>query len=101
MKAKVKTNRRYDREFKLGAVKLVLEQGRSCAEAAEALGTTEQSIRNWIAAYEKDQSDAFPGSGKQTPADAELAQLREEVRVLRMEREILKKTIGLFTERPK
>ena len=45
MRADSKTAKRYDREFKLGAVKLVLEEGRSPGQVAEALGTTEQSVR--------------------------------------------------------
>ena len=102
MRKKANTSKRYDREFKLGAVKLVVDEGRSCGDVAEDLGTTEASVRNWVDAYEKDQMDPFPGSGNPPSGDqGELERLREEVRILRMERDILKKTIGLFAERLK
>ena len=93
--------RRYDREFKLGAVKLVVEEGKSYADVASALGASGASIRQWVQAFKKDQGDAFPGSGKLTPQDEEIRRLKEELRVARMERDILKKTIAYFAERPK
>lgn len=98
---KSNASRRYDREFKLGAVKLVLEEGRSCAQVAEALGASEPSIRQWVAAFKRDQGGAFPGSGKLSPQDEEIKRLKEELRVTRMERDLLKKTLPLFAERLK
>jgi transposase len=98
---KSNASKRYDREFKLGAVKLVLEEGRSYAQVAEALGASEPSVRQWVAAYKRDQGEAFPGSGKLTAQDEEIRRLKEENRILRMERDLLKKTMGCFVERPK
>ena len=60
--AKKNANKRYDREFKLGAVKLVLDEGRSYAQVAEALGASEPSVRQWVHAYKRDNASAFPGS---------------------------------------
>ena len=94
-------SKRYDREFKLGAVKLVLEEGKSCAQVAAALGASEPSVRQWVQAYKKSQGEAFPGSGKLNSQDEEIRRLKEELRVTRMERDILKKTIAYFAERPK
>lgn len=94
-------SKRYDREFKLGAVKLVLEEGRSYAQVAEALGASEPSVRQWVQAFKRDRGDAFPGSGKLTAQDDEIRRLKDEVRILRMERDLLKKTMGCFVERPK
>jgi transposase len=95
------TNKRYDREFKLGAVKLVLEQGKSFSEVAVNLGITEPSIRQWVKDYQKDKEAAFPGSGKLSPQDEEIRRLKEELRVTRMERDLLKKTMSCFVERLK
>ena len=78
--------RRYTREFKLSAVKLVNEQGYSPAEAAKSLGVDASSIRDWI---EKYSAEAAP-SGEGAMA-AELRRLRRENARLLMEREILKK----------
>lgn len=106
MRKKANTFKRYDREFKLGAVKLVIEEGQSFASVAEALGTTEASVRSWVTAYEVKQEEAFPVPQKEeaTPSPeserAELERLREENRILKMERDILKKTIVLFAGRP-
>jgi transposase len=99
--AKKNANKRYDREFKLGAVKLVLEEGRSYAQVAEALGASEPSVRQWVHAYKRDNASAFPGSGKLSPKDDEIRRLKEELRITRMERDLLKKTMGCFVERPK
>ena len=101
MMTKDNSKKRYDREFKLGAVKLVVEEGRRPADVAAALGASEPSIRQWVLAFKRDQGGAFPGSGKLTPQDEEIRRLKEELRVARMERDILKKTIAYFAERPK
>jgi transposase len=94
-------SKRYDREFKLGAVNLVLKEGKSPTHVARDLGVSEPAVRQWVRAARKDKQDAFPGSGKQTPQDEEVKRLREENRLLRMERDLIKKTLGYFVERPK
>ena len=101
MKGVVGKSKRYDREFKLGAVKLVLEEGKPARAVARDLGVSEPAVRQWVSAAKRDKGDAFPGSGKLTPQDEELKRLREENRVLRMERDLLKKTMCYFVERPK
>ena len=66
---KSNASKRYDREFKLGAVKLVVEEGRRPADVAESLGASEPSIRQWVQAYKRDQGGSFPGSGKLSGQD--------------------------------
>ena len=85
--------RRYTREFKLSAVKLVNEQGYSPAEAARSLGVDASSVRDWI---EKYAPEAAP-SGEGAMA-AELRRLRQENARLLMEREILKKAAAFFAK---
>jgi len=99
--AKGNAKKRYDREFKLGAVKLVVEQGKSVAEVVASLGVSEPSLRNWIKAYRRDQGDSFPGSGNLKPHDEEIKQLKDELRIARMERDLLKKTMSCFVDRLK
>jgi transposase len=99
--AKGNASKRYDREFKLGGVKLVVEEGKSYGEVATSLGVSEISVRQWVQAVKRDQGEAFPGSGKLKAQDEEIRRLREELRITRMERDLLKKTMGFFVERPK
>ena len=94
-----KPRRQYTREFKLAAVKLITEQGRSVAEAARSLGVSEKQLRHWKAVLQQQgQQQAFPGNGSLPPADEELRRLKEENQRLRMERDILKKATAFFAK---
>jgi transposase len=91
-----KPRRTYTAEFKLAAVKLITEQGRSIREAARSLGVSEKQLRHWKLTLSKQGDQAFPGQGNLPPADAEIRRLREENSRLRMERDILKKATAFF-----
>ena len=93
--------KRYSRDFKVGVVKLITVEGRKIADVTKELGVSNQSIYAWIKEFAADPTDAFPGSGKLKPNDDEVRKLREELRITRMERDLLKKTMGYFVERPK
>ena len=85
--------RQYTDEFKREAVKLVTEQGYTQAEAARSLGINPNLIRNWRRKF------ALQNAGTETMSETEqqeLERLREEVRRLRMERDILKKATAFF-----
>ena len=88
----------YTPEFKLQAIKMVTEQKLSVAEAARRLGVHESRLHEWKKAHLRDGAAAFPGPGHQTPAEAELRQLRAEVKRLTMERDILKKATAYFAK---
>ena len=85
--------RRYTREFKVSAVKLVNEQGYSIPEAARSLGIDPANLRLWVKRF-SDQGDV-PVSGEGA-LQAELRRLRKENAQLLMEREILKKAAAFF-----
>ena len=89
--------RAYDKEFKLNAVKLYKERGRSLSQVSEELGIPSATLAGWIQTYEKDKGEAFPGKGYLKPSDAEVAQLRKELAIAREERYILKKALGIFS----
>lgn len=94
--ARANMARRFTREFKLSAVRLVNEQGYTPVQAARSLGVHPKSIRDWI-----DQFSAEPGAGGTAPSgegalQAELRRLRKENAQLLMEREILKKAAAFF-----
>jgi transposase len=90
------TRRTFTREYKLSAVKLVSEQGRSFSEAARSLGIAAELLRRWKATFEADGAEAFPGHGNLPPAEDELRRLKAEVARLKAERDILKKATALF-----
>ena len=64
--------RKYDREFKVEAVKLVTERGTSVAEAARNLGIHENLLRTWKKKYLEDTAASFPGKGHLKPQDEQL-----------------------------
>ena len=93
---KRKKRRKYSREFKIEAVRLVKEEGYSFREAAESLGIAESMLRRWKEKLEMEGEESFVGPGRRKPADEELWRLREENKRLRMERDILKKATAFF-----
>jgi len=90
--------RKFSREFKLEAVKLVTERGVAVAQAAKDLDVHENVLRKWVRGLRDEPHDAFPGNGRQKIQDAEMARLRKEVAKLKMERDILKKAAAYFAK---
>jgi len=87
-----RTRRSFTDEFKAGAVRLVLEEGKTVGAAARDLDLTESSLRNWV---EQVRADRTKGkTGLTTAEREELARLRKENRVLQEERDILKNHLG-------
>lgn len=86
----------YTAEFKREAVRLVTEQGYSMSQAARNLDININMLRRWKKQMNEQGHDAFPGKGRLLPEQEELYRLREENKRLRMEREILKKTVTFF-----
>lgn len=91
----------YDKEFKLDAVRLIVEQGRSVASVARDLGVNENSLHHWKKKYAEDGKEAFPGHGELKPEDEELRRLKRELQIAREERDILKKAIAFFAKHGK
>ena len=94
-KAKAKPKgrrRRYSEEFKREAVKLILDQQLSVAQAARNLGIHPNLLRNWKGRFEAENEDASLTEDERM----EIARLRAENRRLRMERDILKKAAAFF-----
>jgi len=90
------TRRRYTREFKLEAVRLVSEQGLTVTQAAQDLDLHPSVLRKWVKDYRDDPAYAFPGHGQLKPEQAEVAALKREVKKLKAERDILKKAAAYF-----
>ena len=90
--------RRFTREFKLEAVRLIKERGVSYVQAALDLGVHQSVLRNWVKGLADDPEQAFPGQGQMKPEQAEIARLRREVIKLKAERDILKKAAAYFAK---
>lgn len=87
----------FSRDYKLAAVKKVLEQGLSYSQVARDLGIKDNLIHNWRRAFEADGTLAAEVLNSPS-MDAELKRLREENRQLRLEREVLKKAAAFFAK---
>jgi transposase len=87
--------RKFDEDFKQGAVALVIETGKPIAQVARDLGVNEGTLGNWCAqarrARKKDRS-------LDPDERAELERLRREVIELRMQRDVLKRSVALWVD---
>ncbi len=90
------TRRVYTDDFKREAVRLVTEQGYNAAEAARNLGINANMLRRWQRRFEAQSKAPFGAKGQGSAEPDELSRLRRENKRLRMEREILKKTVTFF-----
>lgn len=88
--------RKFSREFKLEAVRLVRDWRVTVAQAARDLDLHENVLRKWVRELSVDPQHAFPGHGQQKPEQLEIDRLRNEVAKLRAERDILKKAAAYF-----
>ncbi|PIZ83756.1 MAG: hypothetical protein COX96_06870 [Candidatus Omnitrophica bacterium CG_4_10_14_0_2_um_filter_44_9] len=86
--------KRFDRDFKISAVKMVTQEGHTAAEAARSLGIHANQLYNWKRKFSDSGDKAFPGKGHLT----EISALRKELREVQMERDILKKAVGIFSK---
>jgi len=89
--------RSFTDEFRAGAVRLVLVEGKSIPQVARDLDLTESALRTWVERARADQGKGKPGV-LTTAEREELAALRKKVRQLEMEREILKKAAAFFAK---
>jgi transposase len=88
--------RKFGREFKIEAVRLVRDRGVSVAQAARDLDVHENVLRKWVREFASDPAQAFPGQGQMKPEQLEIDRLRREVAKLKAERDILKKAAAYF-----
>ncbi len=86
--------KRFDRDFRVSAVKMVTEGGHKAAEVARSLGIHQNQLYSWKRKFGDQGEKAFPGKGHLT----ELAALRRKLRDVEMERDILKKAVGIFSK---
>lgn len=95
---KKQERRSFSREFKLEAVRQVIEEGRPLAQVARDLGMGAGLLGRWKREFLDDREEAFPGKGQLKVAEEELRRLERENRRLRQEVEFLKKTATYFAK---
>lgn len=88
-----KNRRKFDQEFRDGAVRLVVESGKPIAQVARDLGINEGTLGNWVAKVREQTPEDAPLSESERE---ELRRLRDEVVELRMQRDVLKRSTALW-----
>ncbi len=91
----MRSRRKYDKQFKIDAVELLKHSGKTITAIAEDLGVHPNVLSRWKREYLQKDKVAFPGQGN--PRDEEFTRLKNENAELRMEREILKKALAIFS----
>ena len=91
------TRRKYDKEFREGAVRIVLETRKSIAQVARDLGIHEGTLGNWVA---QERAKSAEGDQEALTGDerVRLRELEREVAELRMERDVLKRSVVLWVK---
>jgi transposase len=93
------SRKRYSREFKIEAVRLLLAGGRGLAQTARDLNINRTMLSGWRRQYLEDPEGAFRGRKRRKSPDKELEELRKEIEELREEREIPKKGLAYYGEK--
>ena len=93
-----KTRKTYDREFKISAVKLVLDSGRTVSSLSSDLGISDNTLFFWKKQYMEDAKNSFPGKGHLKAEEEETRRLKKELAHVTMERDILKKAVAFFAK---
>jgi transposase len=85
----------YPRQFRKDAAALVIDQHRSIADVARELGVVEQTLGNWV---RQERVDRGEKEGTTTEVRDENARLRQEVKRLTMERDLLKRSVAFWVK---
>jgi transposase len=91
------TRRKFSREFKLEAVRLVTSGGRGMVAAARDLEVRPDMLRRWKRQLEEDPVEAFPEKGNLKPDEDQIRRLQRELARVKEERDILTKVVAIFS----
>ncbi len=90
--------RKFDREFKLEAIRMASEEGSTAVEVERRLGISQGVISRWKKQLKDKGGGAFPGTGHLSGRDEEVRSLQRELGRVTRERDILKKAVSIFSE---
>jgi|SRR5690606_25856650 len=95
-----KPRRNYTKEEKLEIVKLSLSEDQTVKSLSARFEIGENTLYNWRSKYLKNKEGSFPGKGNKTMSESErkVEELEKELRETRLERDILKKAVGIFSK---
>jgi len=96
-----KARRTYASEFKREAVNLAQTSDKTMAELERELGISKGILKQWVRAAQRDGEEAFPGHGHLKADEERVRQLERELAIVKEERDILKKAIGIFSQTAK
>lgn len=88
----------YDKEFRISAVKHYESSGKSLKEVANGLGVAISTLSGWVKEYKEHGENSFPGSGHIKPCNEEYYRLLKAYEDVKMERDILKKAVAIFSK---
>jgi len=91
----MKTRRKYDKQFKRDAVNLLASSNRTLSQVAADLGITYDLLSRWRKEFNETGKQSFTGNGN--TRDEEMVRLRKEIAEVKMERDILKKAVAIFS----
>lgn len=94
-KEKIVRRRQYDDAFKKDVVNMVVHQGRNVQEVSESLGIKANMVHRWKREY----LDPSPSINSSATPTGDVLSLQKRIRDLEMERDILKKALGIFSQK--
>lgn len=94
----MKKRKKYEKQFKIEAVRLYEESGRTRGEIEKDLGISQGCLSHWKRELAEEGQTAFPGKGNLSETDLEITRLKRELEIVREERDILKKAISIFSK---
>lgn len=95
----MKQRRKFDKQFKIDAVKLFESSEKTGKEIATDLGIPSDALYRWRREFNEKEKEAFTGQGNSR--DEEMARMKKEIVELKMERDILKKAMVIFSQNEK
>lgn len=96
----MKERKKYEKQFKIEAVKYYVESGKKRSAVEDEMGISHGCLSHWKKDLEEQGITAFPGNGNLPDNEKEIARLKRELEIVREERDILKKAIGIFSKTP-
>lgn len=93
-----KKRKKYTKEFKEQTIAHWENSGKTAKEVADSLGIPNPTtLTRWKRQLTQKGEEAFPGNGKLSGKDAEIAELKKQLKDVQTERDILKKAVGIFS----